>query len=312
MKPAKLFLFLVTACVFAAVAALFGGVIAEAAGFAGESGAVIGGAVSLASSGLRLVAPGFAGIAMAGMPMALPPEAQRILDAPIYSQKRALLNAIVRDNLAQGYEHILPLASYLRSEFVLGVQNSIDFAVRDNEQIPGQPVFATENRLRQNDAFYPTHYSVMFYTFDTTAAGARERAKLQTFGNPNVFGLNAPEVDGAYNGLLSLRVNETVFMDSLDMARFKFAECAQQGVAVSAVVTTGVVPESTWRGDEAFAHEDSPLVRLNGQFNNRFAIKFPDVLDFTLESENNLAVVAVLYLRGWLMQNGGGTRSPQR
>lgn len=244
--------------------------------------------------------------------MMLPPEARRILDAPIYSQKRALLNAIVRDNLAQGYEHILPLAGYLRSEIVLGVGNSIDFAIRDNEQVPGQPVFATENRLRQNDAFYPTDFSVMFYTFDTTAAGARARAKLQTFGNPNVFGANAPSVDGAYNGRLGLRVNETVFMDSLDMQRFKFAEQAQQGVAVSAVAVTGVVRESTVRQNEAFAHEDSPLVRLNGQFNNRFSVTFPDVLDFTLEVDNDLAVVAVLYLRGWLMQNGGASRSPNK
>jgi hypothetical protein len=310
MKPSKIILFTITALIFAAVAAMFGAMIATAAGFAGEAGAVVAGSVSIAASSLRLFAPGiFGAAAFMAMPMAIPPEAQRILDAPIYSQKRALLDAIVLDNLNQGFEHILPLAGYLRSEVILGVANSIEFPLRDNENAPGQPVFSTENRLRQNDSFYPTDFSVMFYTFDTTVAGARQRARLQTFGNPNVFGLNAPEVNGAYNGNLSLRVNETVFMDSLDMQRFKFAEAAQQGVAVSAVAGTGVIPESTVRQSEAFAHEDAPLVRLNGMFNNRFAIRFPDVLDFTLEAENDLAVVAVLYLRGWLMQNGGNTRS---
>lgn len=313
MNTLKLFLFTLSSLIYALAAAFFGAVIADAAGFDAATGAGIGFGLSGFASSVNIAMNRHSiGAAFAAMPMALAPEAQRIIEAPIYSQKRALLNAIVRDNLAQGYEHILPLASYIRAEVVLNVQNSLEFAIRDNEQIPGQPVFATENRLRQNDAFYPTHYNVSFLTYNTTVAGARARAKLQNFANPNVFGLNAPEVEGAYNGLLSLRVNETVFIDSLDMARFKFAEQAQQGLAVSTVAGTGVVPESTWRRDEAFAHEDSPLVRLNGQFNNRFTVKFPDVLDFTKEAANDLAVVAVLYLRGWLMQNGGGTRSPQR
>jgi hypothetical protein len=214
---------------------------------------------------------------------------------------------IDRRNQNEGLKNAIMLPGYLRAEVVLGVQNEIAFAVGENVQVAGQPVSATENRLQMNDAFYITHYSVMFATWVTATAGARVRAGLHTFANGAVFGLNAPSVEGAYNGRLSLRVDDTVFMDSMDMLRFKAAGTAQEGLAVSTAATNNAYTESRFINSEAFAQETDPLVRLNGMSRNQFRIALPDTLDFGLVVGSSVS--AVLYLRGWLAQNSGAART---
>lgn len=302
MKPATLIRFSIVAALFAMVAAMFGAVIADAAGFAPAAGAFVAAGVSLTHAVLRIAAPGLFGAAAF---MAMPSAG----GVKIVSPSRALYDAVYQDNIAAGFDEIVPLEGYLRSEVVLGVTNGFEFPLRFDEQAPGQDIAATENRLRQNDAFYPIDYSIQFYTYATNVAGDRWRQPLQTFANGQVFGLNTPEVAGAYNGRMSLRVNNVVFMDSLDMQRFQFADTAQQGVEISGPAPGAYERSATYR-DAAFARITDPIVRLNGYYSNRFAVAFPDQLDFT--KVTNAAVVAVLYLRGWLFQNGGGQRSPIR
>lgn len=290
MKPGTLILRTFLALTTMLVAAFVGAFIFHAAGFAGETGLIAG---ALAS-----VVPPFPGVLQSVLP--------QIPNA--YWPNRVLLDWMVKDTVQQGWPEILPLPGYIRAENVLGVQNNIQFEIAENVQVAGQAQSPVENRLRQNDAFYVTHYSVMFYTFVTaTGNPARAAARLQTFPNLDVFGLNTPSVVAAYNGKLSLRVNDTVYMDSLDMTRFMNAHSAQEGLAVSAVAVTGVMDTSDWSQNDMFAHLIDPLVRLNGMFNNRFAIQLPDNVSFSLVAGSSVA--AVLYLRGWLMQNGGGQRA---
>jgi len=305
MHPGKLLLFVCSALLFACVAAFFGGLVAMAADFTPEAGAMAGGVLSLVTSAGKLLAPG----AFRAAAFLMPPAAgfDRV---QVKSPNRALYDAIVEDNFANGFKDIIPIAGYLRSENLLGAGvNTIDFEVNANQQITGQATVASENRLQVNDAFYPTHYSVMFQSFVTNTAGARSAARLHTFPNLDIFGLNTPSISTAYNGSLSLRVNDTVYMDSLDMWRFCNASVAQEGMAISSVAVTGVMDMSAWSQNDAFAHAIDPLVRLNGQFRNKFSVKLPNSVSFLLEAANS--IVAVLYLRGWLCQNGGGTRSPQ-
>ena len=216
------------------------------------------------------------------------------------SPKRALLAEIVRTNTAQGLNNAIQLPGYLRSEVTLGSTNSIDFAIGVNEQANGQPVVPTENRLRINDAFFVTHFSLMFYTFTTAdGVGGRARARMRTFDNTTIFGLNAPSVRAAYNGKLSLRVDDTVFIDSLDANRFYTVGLAQEGVG-GAVADQYINPEM-------FALETDPLVRLGGPQSNRLTLTLPDSVNFGLVVGQT--VVAVAYLRGWLSQNGGAMRT---
>lgn len=304
MQPGKLLLFVLSALMYALVAAFVGGLVALAADFAPEAGALVGGAMSVATSAARLLAPGF----FAAGAFLMPPAAG-YGNVQVKSPNRALYDAIVADNFALGFDDIIPLAGYIRAEAVLGVQNSLQFEIGD-KNFPGQAIQGVENRLRNNDAFYPTHFSVMFYDFLTAnGSAARAAARLQTFPNLDVFGLNTPSVITAYNGNLSLRVNDTVYMDSLDMTRFMRASVAQEGMAISSVATTGVMDTSEWNQNDMFAHVVDPLVRLNGQFSNQFTLRLPGNVSFNLVADHS--VVAVLYLRGWLCQNGGGTRSPR-
>lgn len=227
---------------------------------------------------------------------------------PIMSPKRALLHEIDAVNRRLGLDNVLMLPGYLRSEVTLGTTNEIQFALGVNEQANGQPVFPTENRLRINDAFFVTHWSVMFYTFATAGgAAARSRARLHTFSNSAVFGLNAPAIQAAYNGKLSLRVDDTVYVDSMDLMRFYAAGTAQQGVEVSTGATQPAYVADQFINSEAFALETDPLVRLNGPGSNRLAVTLPDSVAFTAVGAQT--VVAVAYLRGWLAQNGGAMRS---
>lgn len=310
MKPGKLLLFALSALLFAAVSAFAGGLIAEAAGFDGHAGLMLGGLLSLAGTTVKAFAPGlfashsfvmFASFADLG-------KTNQLSRAPIFSQERALYEYITQHNLEAGFDNILPLKGYLRSEVVLGVQNTIDFSIKEGELAPGQALISPdENRLRLNDAFYATHYSVMFRIWDTADATTRVLAPLQTFANANVFAGVAAAIEGAYNGALSLRVNDTVYVDSMDMNSFKYVDMAQQQQAISTVAGAGIQSSSAWNQDKAFREMTSPLVRLNGLFRNQFRVTLPANLNFTAEAGQTVG--AVLYVRGWLMQNGGSTRT---
>lgn len=229
----------------------------------------------------------------------------------ITSPKRALLDAIEYENrYTYRLENATQLPGYIRSEVVLGTQNEISFAIGTNEQANGQTIAATENRLNINDAFFVTHYSVGFMTFATATPAERPRASIHQFPNTQVFGLNAPSIQGAYNGKLSLRVDDRVYVDSMDMMRFYNAGTAQQGLAVSTAATNNAYFADAWDNVGGFAHETDPLVRLNGPGKNIFRVSLPDTMNFGLVAGQS--VVAVLYLRGWLSQNGGGFRATGR
>lgn len=232
-------------------------------------------------------------------------------NVPIMSPKRALLYEIDQENRRMGFANAIQLPGYLRSEVVLSTTNRIEFAIGVNEQAEGQAIAPTENRLRINDAFFVTHWSVMFYTF-VTASGlpARSRARLHTFDNSAIFGLNAPSLRAAYNGKLSLRVNDRVYVDSMDAMRFYQVGTAQQGVEVSTGAAQPAYVADNFTNSEAFALETDPLVRLDGAGSNRLALTLPDSVNFGLVAGSS--VVAVAYLRGWLSQNGGSMRTPNQ
>ena len=226
----------------------------------------------------------------------------------ITTPKRALLAEIDQMN-REVYKltNATQLPGYIRSEVELGIQNEIVFKIGSNEQANGQTIKATENRLDINDAFFVTHYGVFFGYVDTTDPANRGAMRLHSFPNAAVFdAANNGALETCYNGKLSLRVDDRVFIDSMDMMRFLNASTAQQGLEVSTGATTPAYLQSAWSQSDAFAHEVDPLVRLNGPGKNIFKVQLPNSWDFTAGHDT---IVAVLYLRGWLSQNGGGFRA---
>lgn len=300
MRFPKLLMFMLVAFAHALVAAFVGGLLFTAFGADGALGFKAVGATHLAVSVFRAFVPGLSLPSVAFN--TLMPPAANIPSMTTFSPRRAQLDAISRDLLAAGLPNVIPGPGYLRSEVVLGAaQNQVTFEMAANQN-NGQAISPTENRLKVNDAFYPTHYGVFFYTYTTATARTRYLAQLQSFGNDAVFGLNAPEVDGSYNGFLSLRVNDRVYFDSVDMLRFKYVTPAQEGLAVSTAASNNAYFQSGWNTDILPDMAD-PLVRLNGQFSNKFTVTFPDSLDFTKVAGQTM--VAVMFTRGWLVQNAG-------
>lgn len=224
------------------------------------------------------------------------------------SPKRALLDEINAKNQAIGLRAAFLTAGYLRSEVQLSTNSEIVFPIGVNENAPGQTVQGAENRLAINDAFYITHMSVMFYDYATDAADiavARGQAILQTFANTNVFGANAPAVEAAYNGRLSIQVDETVWMLGLDALRFKRVTQAQQALGITTTPTA--YDQSGFEQWTAYAQESDPVIRLNGSSRNRVVLTLPSSNAFTGVTDH--AVVAALLLGGWYGQNAGASRS---
>ncbi len=302
MRFPKFLLFVVVAFAHAIVAAFVGGLLFTLLGADGALGFKAVGATHLCVSAFRAFVPGLSLPSVAFN--TLMPPAMNVPGMTIFSPRRAQLDAITRDLLGAGLSNVIPTPGYLRSEVVLGAaQNQVTFEMAANQQNPnGQAIAATENRLKVNDAFYPTDYGVFFYKYTTATVRTRLLAQLQSFGNDAVFGANAAEVNGAYNGFLSLRVNDRVYFDSVDLLRFKYVTPAQEGLAVSTAASNNAYFESGWSGD-VLASMSDPLVRLNGQFSNKFTANFPDSLDFTKVGTET--VVAVMFVRGWLAQNAG-------
>lgn len=187
--------------------------------------------------------------------------------------------------------------SYLRLEKKISTQSSITFDVLNNQG--AQTV--TEKRLAITDAFQISALSIFFYTHNTAVANSQERAALQTWPNSNVFtGVGeAASLQAFYNGFLSVRVNSTVFLDSLDIYRFYRAGVAQQGVETTTTPSSYLA--NSWDGGDWGFYSMTPSIELSGATKNEITITLPS--NVTATPAANYATYCVCYLRGFLQQN---------
>lgn len=191
---------------------------------------------------------------------------------------------------------------YLRLEVAnLAATSQVEFTMAENAG--AQTI--TEKRLQLNDAFVMTHIG-LFISTRLTADGVSSQV-LHSFPNGQVFN-TAPSLNAVrawFNSGFGIRVNSTVLVDGVDVLACLRADTAQQGTAVSAVATTGVVSGSFWGQDSAFKAFTPNLV-FNGSGNNIISVQLPESVTFTLA---NTTVSAVCIVRGWLAQNGGVMRA---
>jgi hypothetical protein len=128
-------------------------------------------------------------------------------------------------------------------------------------------------------------------------------AILHSFPNPRIFlTTDLIALQGMYAGSLQVRVNETVYMDALDMLEFLRADTSQQGNANSSVATVGIVGYSAWEGNRAF-YRMTPNIAFNGLGTNIVQVNLPESLALAcpVVTEEN---VAVFIARGFNIQNG--------
>jgi hypothetical protein len=183
---------------------------------------------------------------------------------------------------------------YLRFEKALGAQNTVDFDILSNLGAPT----TTEKRLNSNDKFVIQKLAIFIYKLPTGAAPSAQN--LNSFPNPLVYTKTgeAANLLNLYNGFLSVRVNSTVYIDSLDVMRCYRAGAAQ--AAVSTAASANTVQASQWdMSDYGFLMME-PHITLSGASTNKITITMPAALDMTGTASVNYAVC---YCRGILQQN---------
>ena len=205
---------------------------------------------------------------------------------------------------------VFVLPSTLRSECVLGIQNTVQWSFNANEANTSggaTTVRSSERRLATNDAFMVVGMSVMFG--NELSAGTRPGSVLlQTWENPAAvavlpatvggFGANAASLIEAYNGTLDWVIQSVQVLKNYDMLHFKRVDTAQAGTLL---FTASNQAQSYFLREEVFGPM-VPFVNINGKMSSQLQMNIPDSSDFTLVASNR--VIAVAELEGILIQNG--------
>jgi len=147
-------------------------------------------------------------------------------------------------------------------------------------------IVSIENRLDQSDVFQALYFKFGMFTLASTTAGGipsptapvtYSMADIQWFNNGQVFtdanearNLNAP-----YTSWLYVKIGETVYFEQFPMYHFKNVGVSQEGVAVSNVVTTGVLTATSQDG-KMIKTPITPIVEIDGSGKNDFIIQLQD------------------------------------
>jgi hypothetical protein len=202
---------------------------------------------------------------------------------------------------------VITTPGYLRLEVSLtGTTNLVAFQVRDAQ---GGTQHVTERRLKVSDSF--TVMAGAFYIGKAAAtAGVVSNAQygamsLHTFPNPLVFtgGTSAANLQSLYNGYLSVRVDSTVFIDSMPMLNFYRVATSQQGVGPAVIIQRDEWPLSMYG-----QRDWTPTIELNGLANTEININLPTSVDLASGAPTTYENNAVLYLTGFLNQGGASVQ----
>jgi hypothetical protein len=183
----------------------------------------------------------------------------------------------------------------------LGTSGSYTFQVNEN-----QNRLVSEIRLRQGDAFIPTHVGLFLGTIASATPTDAQIAAVRkhTFPNLNVFTTATNALEAIYNSRLQIQVNSVNLTETLSTQRFKRVGQSIQGLAVSTVNTTGVVPQSQWDNDMYGMCALSQSIAFNGVQNNTVNLILPAAVDTTVSSTTNYAIVV---FKGIQVINGAGS-----
>lgn len=210
------------------------------------------------------------------------------------NEMRAVYKAIKAD-LADNEKAIIT-PGFLRMSRVLGQANRYDFAVLEN-QGAARPA---EVRLKLSDAFYVTAISV--YVAKQVAADPDGSAEPHTWANPLVFtGADQPAVAAIMNtGRLRVEIDGVVYLQGLDLFRFRQVGTAQEGLDAGA---GGLYGADAWNTDQAF-QGNTPVFRLNGGSSNEVSVLLNQSVNATAPVGTDVNLLYV-HMHGFLAQNAG-------
>lgn len=223
---------------------------------------------------------------------------------PPTSRKQALFEEKVKMYAKHG---IITTPGYLRCEFNhLGATvSAVNWAVTEN-QSTGTAPNVTERRLKISDSFTVMNmaYYLGYVKSSTYSAAAWAKMNLLTFPNPTTIpgSGEADNHQAFYNGFLSLRVDNTVFVDSYPMYGFYRVGTAQKGTGGGG---TGFVLTQADEFDSQMFGQNSitPSIELNGQSNIQISSQLPQPVATTVTpTSGSASTVSVLILQGFLHQ----------
>lgn len=176
---------------------------------------------------------------------------------------------------------------------ITGTTSQITFNTLENA---GTTKFNIERRLKLNDTFTVTGMSFYVGSAATSSSSDLAKVKNYTYPNPVEFGAAvAANLEAIYNSYLTLRVDTTVFIDSLPMRTFYRVGQAQQGTGPAVVISRDEWDTAMWGRNEM-----TPSVELNGTATIEWQVQLPESID--LSATPPKVNYAMLYLTGFLNQ----------
>ena len=233
----------------------------------------------------------------------IPAKGGNIARTQPFGRKQALFNA--KAALYAQY-NVLPTPGFLRVELNMnGAQSNLPFQILQGQNQQQNP---TERRLKLNDTF--TVADIAFYLGTYTQAGATptpaelSSMRLRTFPNPYpggaYDGLNDRHY-AIYNGFMTLRIDQTVFIDSFPMQSFYRVGTGQEAYGVGGAGNNQIFADEfglSFYGK----NEMLPSIELNGKANIDMSITLPNSTNVSAAA--GFGNTAVFYLLGFLNQGG--------
>lgn len=202
-----------------------------------------------------------------------------------------------------------PILSYLRLEASLQQSSqTVTWNVLATQSNTGNQTTPTELRLQLNDSF--TMLQLGFFiekigstaTYSSLTAANFATGQLGTFPDPKVFtgSGEAANLRALYNGNLNLTIIDKVVIKNFPMLKFYRVPQAQQTIAF---YTGGPAQVAGWENPNYGLIDFTPAITIEGSQNIQFTCNVPASVDTSGTSSSN---VAVLFLYGFLLQNGAG------
>lgn len=213
--------------------------------------------------------------------------------------ERATYSFIKTENAGNPKAIITP--GFLSLDQILGTDNSIQFPVLTNES-QGGAQRNSEQRLKTSDAFYVNRVAV-FVAKEVILDGAGS-AEPETWANPAVFtGADQPSIARLLNtGSLRVEVDSVVYIQNMDLMRFREVGFAQAGVAGDGA--------SSWTNANVFQF-NTPVFRFNGGSSNDVSVNVKGALTAAAPVVTDQNVLTVRFY-GWLAQNCGAFNAADR
>ena len=186
--------------------------------------------------------------------------------------------------------------SYLRSELALSTTKTLyQFPILVNDNSSGSN-FNTTNLLQLQDAFYVSHVGLFWAkpssSTDTTF-------QLVTYPNASIFSSSntASSLYSAYNGFMSVTINNRQIIPSLDLYRF-YQVPQQQQTANADYTSSAISYRDQQDGSTSALYPIEPGIVFSGSKQNIVQIQIPAALA-AVETNSRI----VLYFSGHLAQN---------